>query len=140
MAHEQGRDVTEEHVVPVVAEELEVETRQVVRGTVHIDKRVETRDEVVNLPVVHEEVVVERVPMNTLVEGAPPAVREEDDVLVIPYWKKSSWSKDGSCCVRSFGHEAPHDTQAPQTVTLRREVVDVERVDGESQPKQGETP
>ena len=43
-------------MIPVVAEELEIATRRVVSGTVHVDKRVETHEEVVNIPAVTEEV------------------------------------------------------------------------------------
>ena len=42
--------------IPVVAEELEIETHRVVRGTVRVDKRVETHEEVVNIPAVREEI------------------------------------------------------------------------------------
>ena len=43
-------------VIPVVAEELTVEKEQIVRGKVRMHKRVATREEVVNTPIVREEV------------------------------------------------------------------------------------
>ena len=78
-----GRDLAE-HVIPVVVEELDIETHRVVRSTVHVNKRVETHKEVVNIPALTEEVVVEHLPVNTVIEGDPPQIREEGDVLLIP--------------------------------------------------------
>ena len=47
-------------IVPVVAEELTVEKRRVARGTVRVRTRVETREEVVDEPLLREEVAIER--------------------------------------------------------------------------------
>jgi uncharacterized protein (TIGR02271 family) len=74
----------EELVIPVVAEELTIEKQRVARGKVRVQKRVETTEEVVDAPGVHEEIVVEHIPVNKLVEGAAPQTRDEDGVLVIP--------------------------------------------------------
>jgi stress response protein YsnF len=49
-----------------------------------VQTRAEIHDAVVDLPSVREEVVIERLPMNTFVEGEAPRQREEDSVLVIP--------------------------------------------------------
>jgi uncharacterized protein (TIGR02271 family) len=138
---------TEARVIPVVAEELEVETRRVMRGSVQIRTRVETHEEVVHVPAVHEDVVVERVPVNMLVEGTPPAVREEGNVLVIPVLEEVV-TVEKRLMLREVLRVSRHRTTAstPQVITLRREVVDVERTDVEGEPptvgtdRQGETP
>lgn len=117
-----------ELVIPVIAEELTVETHKIARGKVRVRKRVETREEVVDAPSVHEEIVVEHVPINKLVEGAAPEVRDEDGVLVIPIVEevlvvgKQLVVREE---VRVFRRRTTRST--PQTVVLRREVVDVER-------------
>jgi hypothetical protein len=77
-----GSGASEELVVPVVAEELSVKKRQVVRGSVRVRTRVETREEVIDEPLLHGEVAVERVSVNKLFEGAAPTAREEEGVLV----------------------------------------------------------
>ena len=76
--------ITEEVVIPVIAEEITVQTHQVARAKVHVHKRVETREEVVDAPIVHEEVVTDRIPINRLLEDEMPETRHEGDVLVIP--------------------------------------------------------
>lgn len=58
-------------VIPVVAEELAVETARVARGAVRLHKRVETSKQTVDTPLVREDVIVERVAVNRPVEGAP---------------------------------------------------------------------
>jgi uncharacterized protein (TIGR02271 family) len=122
--------VTEESlVVPVVAEELTVEKRRVTKGIVRIHTRVETREEVVDEPLLHEEVAIERVPVNAWVEGEAPMPHDEDGVLVIPILEemlvveKRLWFKEE---VRVSKRRTT--IRKPQQVTLQREVVEVERV------------
>jgi uncharacterized protein (TIGR02271 family) len=121
--------VDEPLVIPVVAEELTVEKRQVTRGTVRIHTRVETREEVVDEPLRREEVTVERVPVNNLVEGEAPMPHYEQEVFVIPILEevlvvqKRLLLKEE---VRVTRHRTT--VSKPQQVTLRREVVEVERV------------
>jgi len=70
-------------VVPLVEEHVVVERRERetsrVRITMHVHERTETVDE----PVMREQVDVERVPINRIVDVAPPT-REEGDYLIIP--------------------------------------------------------
>jgi uncharacterized protein (TIGR02271 family) len=116
-------------VVPVVAEELTVEKRRVTRGTVRVHTRVETREEVVDEPLLCEEVIVEHVPVNALVEGEAPTPHDEDGVLVIPILVEVLVVQK-----RLFLKEEVRITRRrttirqSQQVTLRREVVEVERV------------
>lgn len=72
-------------VIPVIAETAVV-TREVVEsGRVHIAKTVHEQDEIINLQLQHEEVQVERVPINQFVdEAAPPTTRYEGDTMIIP--------------------------------------------------------
>jgi stress response protein YsnF len=73
----------ERQVVPIVEERLEVRTREVERGRVQVRIRVEDREELAEAVLRQEDVTVERVPVGRPVE-APPPVREEDGVLVVP--------------------------------------------------------
>jgi uncharacterized protein (TIGR02271 family) len=121
---------SEELVIPVVAEELEIETRQVARGAVRVHTRVETHDEVVNAQLMREEVVLEHVAVNTPVEGDAPQMHEEDGVLVIPVLEEVAVIEK-RLMLREVIRVSKRrtTTSAPQTVTLRREVVDIERVE-----------
>jgi uncharacterized protein (TIGR02271 family) len=117
-------------VIPVVAEEVQVGTSQVPRGIVRVHKRVETEEQVVDAPVAAEEVRVERVQVNTLVEGAAPQIREEDGVVIIPVLEevlvveKRLMLREEVRLTRRVTN-----TSVPQTVRLRQEVVDIERVE-----------
>jgi uncharacterized protein (TIGR02271 family) len=122
-------EVDEPLVIPVVAEELTVEKRQVTRGTVRIHTRVEMREEVVDEPLRREEVTVERVPVNELVEGEAPLPHYEHEVFVIPILEEVLVVQK-----RLFLKEEVRVTRRsttmskPQQVTLRREVVEIERI------------
>src|SRR3954453_11726492 len=67
----------------LVEERLEVGKCAVERGRGVVRTRVETREEVAEVDLRREEVEVERVPVGRPV-GAPPPVREEDGVLIVP--------------------------------------------------------
>jgi len=73
--------------VPVVEERLRVEKRVVEAGSVVVHVTPREREEVVDVPLVEERVEVERVPVNRVVD-APPAVRQEGDVTVIPVFEE----------------------------------------------------
>jgi uncharacterized protein (TIGR02271 family) len=123
---------TEEMVIPVIAEELTIEKEKIVRGSVKVHKRIETREEIVDAPVTHEEVVVERVTVNRLIDDAVPDVRDEDGVLIIPLIEEVLVVEKRFLLreeVRVSKHRKTENS--PQTVTLRREVVDIERTDND---------
>jgi uncharacterized protein (TIGR02271 family) len=121
-----------EIVLPVIAEEIIVEKQQIERAKVHLHKRIETREELVNTPILQEQVVVERIPVNRLVEEAVPEAREEDGVLIIPLIEEVV-VVEKRLFVREEVRVTKQRTTATdsQTVTLRREVVDVERTEPE---------
>lgn len=122
------REKEEELTIPVVAEELTVETARVARGRVRVHKRVETREESVDTPVIREEVVYERIPVNKFVDEEPPGVREEEGVLIIPVIEEVL-VVEKRLLVREEVRVSKRRTKTstPQTFTLRREVVDIER-------------
>jgi uncharacterized protein (TIGR02271 family) len=135
MSKEGGRadastDSPDEVIIPVVAEEIEITRDRVARGTVRVRKRVETRDETVDTPIVREEVIVERVPANTLVQGEAPQIREEDGVLLIPVLEEVLVVQKGLLLRETVRVSRRRMTRSDrQTVRLRRNVVDVERAE-----------
>jgi uncharacterized protein (TIGR02271 family) len=115
-------------VIPVVAEELTIETYRVARSRVRVDKRVETREETVDVPTIVEEVVVERIPVNKLIDDADevPTVREEGGTTVIPVIEEVLVVQKQLMVreeVRMFKRSKPMPNT--QTVVLRREIVKV---------------
>jgi uncharacterized protein (TIGR02271 family) len=69
--------------IELVEERLTVEKRDIERGRVVVRKHVDTREEIAEAVLQQDELSVERVPLGVPVD-APPPVREEGDVLIVP--------------------------------------------------------
>jgi uncharacterized protein (TIGR02271 family) len=116
-----------EVVVPVVAESLQIGRREVESGRVRLTKLVHESQEVVDLPLLREEVHVERVPVGRIVDG-PVEARQEGDTLVLPVLEevlvvqKRLMLKEEIRVTRTRT-----EARAPETVTLRTEDVRIER-------------
>jgi uncharacterized protein (TIGR02271 family) len=128
-------------VMPVVAETLDVQKRRVQTGGVRIKKVVHEREEVVDEPLMREEVQVKRVPINRVVE-APVPVRHVGNTMIISLLEEVLVVEK-----RLMLKEELHitkgeiETYKPQRVTLRTEEAVVERVgedeDANTQLKRG---
>jgi uncharacterized protein (TIGR02271 family) len=118
----------EELVIPIVAEAATIRTEEVVRGVVRVHKRVETYEETLDAALTTEAVTVERVPINTFVEGEAPQMREENGVIIIPVLEEVL-VVEKRLLLREEVRLTRQTTNAgnPQTVSLRREVVEIER-------------
>jgi len=124
-----GRDRGAEAVVPIIVEDIDVETRTVETGRVRVTKVVHEREEVVDEPLYREELDVERVAVNRVVEGPVP-VRQEGDVTIVPVLEevlvveKRLMLKEELRITRRRVEE-----HKPQRVALRAEEVTAERID-----------
>ena len=115
-------------LIPVIEEQLQVEKQVVETGRVLINKTVREEEQVVTTPVTHDEVSVERVPMNQYVETAP-AVRYEGDVTIIPVVKEVLVLEKRLMLVEEVHITNRRiTTDDTQRITLRREDVTVDRV------------
>ena len=122
-------------VIPVVEERLEVARERVETGRVRIRKSVEAREVVVDDPLKRETVRVEHVPINQVVTGAVPQVREEGDVTVIPILEERVVTRTELVLVEEVRIHRDHSQyRDPQRVTLRKEVVAVERFGEDGNP------
>ena len=74
-------------VIPVAREEARVARKVVETGVVSVHKVVRERVEVIDEPMLHDEVDIEHVPINRAVD-APEPPREEGNVLVIPVYEE----------------------------------------------------
>jgi uncharacterized protein (TIGR02271 family) len=115
-------------VVPVLAETLDIDTRRVETGRVRIREIVHEHEQTVDPPLWREEVVIERVPINRVIDE-PISVRSEGETLIIPLLeevlvveKRLLLKEEVRITKRRI------DTHAPQQVTLRREEAAVERI------------
>lgn len=121
-----------EVVVPVIEETLQLEKRRVEAGGVRVRKVVNEREELVDEPLMREEVQVRRVPVGRVVDGPVP-VRHEGDTMIIPLLEEVLVVEK-----RLMLKEELHvtkgevETHRPQRVRLRREEAVVERVGDEA--------
>ncbi len=123
-------------ILPIVAEELDVQREQVTTGIVRVKKVVHEREEVVNEPLLHEEVNVEHVPINRVIDG-PVESRQEGDTLIIPIMEEVLVIEK-RLMLREEVHITRRQTvkNESQRVTLRQEEAVVERVEPKD-PKAG---
>jgi uncharacterized protein (TIGR02271 family) len=85
--HDKG-GIPFEEVIPVIEESVRVNKKWVETGKVHISKEVSEHTEVIDIPLTHEEVEIERVEVNEVVDTLPPAVRYEGETMIIPVLKE----------------------------------------------------
>lgn len=76
----EGRD---HHVLPVAEEILHVDRRRVVTDRVRVRIATTEREELIRSDLMQEAVEVTRVPVGREIE-APPAIREDGDVTIVP--------------------------------------------------------
>jgi uncharacterized protein (TIGR02271 family) len=125
-------------VVPVMVEELDVQRRKVETGRVRINKVVREHEELVDEPLLREEVIIERVPINRFVEEAIPLRSEGDTVIVslleeVPVVEKRLMLKEElRITVRRV------EAHKPSSVTLRSEEATIEHI--VSEDNHGEKP
>lgn len=114
--------------VPVVQEELIVGKERVETGRVRIAKQVREELHTVDVPVVREEIDIERVPVNAPVE-AMPSVRHEGDTMVIPVVREEVVLQKRLVLVEEIRVTRKQSTaRHTQDVPLRREELVVERL------------
>jgi uncharacterized protein (TIGR02271 family) len=117
-------------VIPVIEEQLQVGKKVVETGSVRINKVVHEEEVKVETPVVVEKLDIERIPINQYVESAPPAVRYEGDVMIVPILEEVVVVQKRLRLVEELRiTKRQEHTQVSQPVVLRREEVTVERHD-----------
>jgi len=117
-------------IFPVIEEAAFLDKRVVETGKVRISKRISEREELIDEPLFREEVTVERVPINQYVDQ-PPQVRHEGDVMIIPVVQEQLVMQKRLVLVEELRvRKQVVETHQPQSVTLRREEIEVRRVAG----------
>jgi uncharacterized protein (TIGR02271 family) len=123
-------DETAKTIIPVIEEQLVVDKYIVEKGKVRISKRISEHEEIVDEPLLHEEVKVERIPVNQVVE-APPKVRQEGETLIIPIVEEQIVVQKRLVLVEELRvRKELVETHQPQTVTLRKEEIEINRAAG----------
>ena len=119
--------------VPIIEETLQVAKEIVDRGGYRINKRVETHEELVDELLKTEHVKIERRKVNTAIaDGAIPQTRQEGDTLIVPVIEEMLITVKRLVLVEEVRITRTQGThRKPQTFTLRKEHVEVERLAAE---------
>lgn len=113
-------------VVPEVNSNFETGREYVETGSVLVSKRVFEEKARKNVPVIEEEVSVERRELNEYVDVAPPAVRQEGDVTIVSVVKEVLVVEKRLMLVEELHiTKNKKETVVPVKETLKREVVSV---------------
>jgi uncharacterized protein (TIGR02271 family) len=126
MASQSPSDTGEKIVIPLHAEDVSVELRAVKRD-VRVQVHTTTRDQLVDEPLTHENVEVERIAVNRPIDAVPP-IREEGDLTVIPVVEEVL-VVERRLVLKEEIHlrRVRTTTRHRETVTLRDEQVVIER-------------
>ena len=132
-AREQAREMRLS--MPVMEERAQVSKRKVDTGRgVRIRKTVSEREQLIDEPLQHDELAVERVAVGQIVEDEPPQMRYEGETLVVPVLEEVLVVQKRLVLkeeIRITRHR--HEVHEPQRVSLRAEHVEVERFDERAQ-------
>lgn len=132
---DEGTPVVKPAVIPVIEERAMVKKRVVETGRVRIRKNVREYEEHVDIPYVHEEVHVDRVPVDRVVEAAPQ-VSTDGDVTVIPIVEERYVLEKRLVLVEELHvRRVRRETHRPEVVRVLKEEVEVDRL-----PPGGEAP
>ena len=122
-------DATGKLIIPVVEEQVHIDKQVVESGSVRITKVVSEQEVPIDIPLMHEEHDIKRVPINQYVESAPPPVRYEGDTMIIPVVREVLTVQKRLLVVEELHvTKSQVQTQESQQVTLRKEEVRVERL------------
>jgi uncharacterized protein (TIGR02271 family) len=118
--------------IPLVAERLRVDKREVVTGGVRLEKHVVEHTETIREALSSTELDIARVPAGRFIDVVPE-IRHEGDVTIIPVVEEVAVVE-----TRLWLREEVHVTrrrvtvEMPQTVTLRREELRVESLSADT--------
>jgi uncharacterized protein (TIGR02271 family) len=117
--------------VPVIGEEVHVDTRVVDTGGIRVSKDITERIETVDEPTIRHEAVIDRVPIDRILgPGELPSIREEGDTVIIPLFEevlvveKRVRLKEELRVTRVTREE-----RSSERITLRTEQASVRRID-----------
>lgn len=119
--------------IPVIAEQLHVDKQVVETGRVRLTKTIHSEEQIIQIPLQNEAFLVERVSLNQYVDQ-PPAIRQEGEATIYPVLKEVVVVEKRLLLIEEIRvTKNLTETIQQQTVLLRQEVVDVERMDGSSE-------
>jgi uncharacterized protein (TIGR02271 family) len=127
-----------ETTIPVAEEKVQVNKRTTQTGAIRIRKVIQEREEVVDEPLLQQQVNIERVQVNRFVEK-PVAIRQHNETTIIPVMEEIVVVEKRLLLKEELHITTVTETvRKPQKVSLRNEEVKVEPVESpEETPKGG---
>lgn len=122
---------SEKVVIPLLEEQIEIARQKILTGGVRVHKTVEERTETVDEPTLREEMEVQRVAVNQFITDAdaPPQIRYEDDVMIIPLLEEVLVVEKRLVLREEVRITKRRNTlRNPQQVVLRREQASLEKI------------
>lgn len=121
-------------LISVIQEEIVVDKYIVEKGKVRVSKRISEHEETIDEPVFHEEVRVERVPVNKVIDVSP-SVRQEGDTLIIPVVEERVFVEKRLVLVEEIRvRKEVVESHQPLKIKLLKEQVEINRVAGNQTP------
>ncbi len=120
--------------LPVATEVATVRKRRIDTGRgVRITKTVTEREEIVDEPLEHDELLIERVAVNRVVGPDDlPAVRQEGDVTIVPVLEEIIVTEKRTVLKEELRiTRVRREVREPQRISLRSEQVTTEEFDGD---------
>lgn len=116
--------------IPVIEEQVQIGKQVIETGKVFISKKVHEEQTNIDVPLLHEEHDIERIPVNQYlnIDATPPAMRYEGDTVIIPVLREEVVVQKRLVLVEELRiTKRQVQTSATEQVLLRREEVTVER-------------
>ena len=122
----------QQFVIPVVEEQVQIDKRVVDSGKgIRVRKTVSEHEQVVDQPLLQDELIVEHVPVGQIVGAAAlPTMRYEGDTLVVPILEEVLVVEKQTRLTEEVRiTRRKREIRAPQTVLLKSEQVSIEHFD-----------
>ncbi len=114
--------------VPVIEEQIKVSKKIVETGRVQLSKQITEEEEIASIPLIHEEISVEHIPINQMVEVAP-SIRYEGDTMIIPILREVAVVEKRIVLVEELRVTKKQiHTESTEKVTLRKETITVNHI------------
>lgn len=120
--------------VPIIEERAVVGVEHVQTGRIRLERTVDEKAELIQLPLKHDEVRVERVPVGRVLEAGAetPAPRYEGDTYIVPVLREQLEVITRLVLVEELHvTRKQHEKIHTEIVQLRRENISVERLPGD---------
>jgi len=134
MARDTAAAGSDDITVPVLEEQLVAEKQRGETGHAHLHKDVVQEQQALNVPLTHEEVRVERAPVEGRVTDVGPAAFQERDIEIPLMGERVITEKEARVVEEVRLHKQPVTEQRQVTDTVRKERVRVEGAEEQTLP------